>query len=392
MTPRTILYTGKGGVGKTSVAAATALAIARSGLRTIVMSTDPAHSLSDSLETALGARPAPVADNLWAQEVQAEAEMERHWQAVQRWLGGLLSDRGVDRILAEELTVPPGMDEIFSLLQLKRHHESGEFDVIVVDCAPTGETLRLLSFPEVARWWLEKVFPWEKRLLTAARPLARTVLDLPLPGNDVLAEVQDLVRNLIDMSDILRDRSRSSIRLVMNPERMVIKEAQRTFTYLNLYGYLTDAVVVNRVFPEDVEGGYFSGWREVQREHVELVEQAFAPVPVLRSPFFEQEVVGLRMLERLGRVVFAELEPHELLYRDLSQELGHPREYEHPVVAEAIDRILKICKDHNVPCGHPHPDAKNIERLIASGYRFLMPSTPRSFGVLEQGRKLAGRT
>ena len=234
----------------------------------------------------------PVADNLWAQEVQAEAEMERHWQAVQRWLGGLLSDRGVDRILAEELTVPPGMDEIFSLLQLKRHHESGEFDVIIVDCAPTGETLRLLSFPEVARWWLEKVFPWEKRLLTAARPFAKTVLDLPLPGNDVLAEVQELVRNLIDMSEILRDRSRSSIRLVMNPERMVIKEAQRTFTYLNLYGYLTDAVVVNRVFPDDVEGGYFSAWREVQREHVELVEQAFAPVPVLRAPFFEQEVVG----------------------------------------------------------------------------------------------------
>jgi arsenite/tail-anchored protein-transporting ATPase len=217
MTPRTILYTGKGGVGKTSVAAATALAIARSGLRTIVMSTDPAHSLSDSLETELGPQPVPVADNLWAQEVQAEAEMERHWQAVQSWLGGLLSDRGVDRILAEELTVPPGMDEIFSLLQLKRHHESGEFDVIIVDCAPTGETLRLLSFPEVARWWLEKVFPWEKRLLSAARPFAKTVLDLPLPGNDVLAEVQDLVRNLIDMSEILRDRSRSSIRLVMNP-------------------------------------------------------------------------------------------------------------------------------------------------------------------------------
>lgn len=316
MTPRTILYTGKGGVGKTSVAAATALAIARSGLRTIVLSTDPAHSLSDSLETDLGPQPVPVADNLWAQEVQAEAEMERHWQAVQRWLGGLLSDRGVDRILAEELTVPPGMDEIFSLLQLKRHHESGEFDVIIVDCAPTGETLRLLSFPEVARWWLEKVFPWEKRLLTAARPFAKTVLDLPLPGNDVLAEVQDLVRNLIDMSEILRDRSHSSIRLVMNPERMVIKEAQRTFTYLNLYGYLTDAVVVNRVFPDDVEGGYFSAWREVQREHVELVEQAFAPVPVLRAPFFEQEVVGAEMLERLGEAVFGSKAPERVLYHE----------------------------------------------------------------------------
>jgi arsenite-transporting ATPase len=318
MTPRTILYTGKGGVGKTSVAAATALATARSGLRTVVLSTDPAHSLSDSLEARLGPQPVRVADNLWGQEVQAEAEMEHHWQAVQRWLGGLLSDRGVDRILAEELTVPPGMDEIFALLQLKRHHESGEFDVIVVDCAPTGETLRLLSFPEVARWWLEKVFPWEKRLLTAARPLARTVLDLPLPGNDVLAEVQRLVRNLIGMSEILRDRSHSSIRLVMNPERMVIKEAQRTFTYLNLYGYLTDAVVVNRVFPDDVEGGYFSAWRDVQREHVELVEQAFAPVPVLRAPFFEQEVVGPPMLARLGEAVFGARAPERVLYHDQS--------------------------------------------------------------------------
>jgi arsenite-transporting ATPase len=321
MTPRTILYTGKGGVGKTSVAASTALAIAQRGLRTVVLSTDPAHSLSDSLETPLGPAPVPVAPNLWGQEVQAEAEMERHWNAVQRWLTSVLSDRGVDRILAEELTVPPGMDEIFALLQLKRHHESDEFDVIVVDCAPTGETLRLLSFPEVARWWLEKVFPWEKRMLTAARPFARTMLDLPLPGNDVHAEVQGLVRNLIEMSEILRNREHASIRLVMNPERMVIKEAQRTFTYLNLYGYLTDAVVVNRVFPDAVEGGYFAAWREVQQEQVELVEEAFAPVPVLRAPFFEQEVIGPAMLARLGSEVFDGHEPQAVLYRDLSQEL-----------------------------------------------------------------------
>jgi arsenite-transporting ATPase len=321
MTPRTILYTGKGGVGKTSVAAATALEVARSGLRTVILSTDPAHSLSDSLEAPLGPRPTPVAENLWGQEVQAEAELESNWNAVQRWLGGVLSDRGVDRILAEELTVPPGMDEIFSLLQLKRHHESGEFDVVVVDCAPTGETLRLLSFPEVARWWLDKVFPWEKRMLTAARPFARTMLDLPLPGNDVLSEVQRLVQNLIDMSAILRDRARSSIRLVMNPDRMVIKEAQRTFTYLNLYGYLTDAVVVNRMFPEDVEGGYFAAWRDLQQEHMDLVEQAFAPVPVLRAPFFEHEVVGPAMLARLGDAVFGERAPQDVLYNDLSQEL-----------------------------------------------------------------------
>ncbi len=321
MTPRTILYTGKGGVGKTSVAAATALAIARSGLRTVVLSTDPAHSLSDSLEAELGPQPVAVADNLWAQEVQAEAELERNWQAVQRWMSTLLADRGVDQILAEELTVPPGMDEMFSLLQLKKHHAAGRFDVIIVDCAPTGETLRLLSFPEVARWWLDKVFPWERRLVNAARPLARTVLDLPLPGNDVLSEVQRLVSNLVDMSEILRDRQRASIRIVMNPERMVIREAQRTFTYLNLYGYLTDAVVVNRVFPDDVEGGYFSAWRDTQQRQLEFVEEAFAPVPVLRAPFFEQEVMGEEMLTRLGDEVFGERRAGELQYRDLSQEL-----------------------------------------------------------------------
>jgi arsenite-transporting ATPase len=321
MTPRTILYTGKGGVGKTSVAAATARAIAQSGLRTVVLSTDPAHSLSDSLETALTGEPTPIGPQLWGQELQAEREMERNWQAVQEWLGSLLADRGIDQIVAEEMTVPPGLDELFSLLQIKQHRESGEFDVIVVDCAPTGETLRLLSFPDVARWWLEKVFPWEKRLITAARPFAKTFLDLPLPGNEVYAEVQRLVLNLIAMNEILRDRERSSIRLVMNPEKMVVREAQRTFTYLNLYGYLTDAVIVNRVFPPDVAGSYFGAWREVQQQQIELVEEAFAPVPVLKAPFFDQEVIGGEMLDRLGGEVFADLDPQAMLYSDLSQEL-----------------------------------------------------------------------
>jgi arsenite-transporting ATPase len=321
MATRTILYTGKGGVGKTSVAAATARAIARNGLRTIVLSTDPAHSLSDSLETELTGDPTLIAAHLWGQEVQAEREMERNWQAVQDWFGSLLAERGVDRIVAEEMTVPPGLDELFSLLQIKRHRDSGEFDVIVVDCAPTGETLRLLSFPEVARWWLEKVFPWERRIVAAARPIAKTLLDVKLPSNDVYADVQRLVLNLIAMNEILRDREHASIRLVMNPEKMVVKEAQRTFTYLNLYGYLTDAVVVNRVFPDEVEDGYFAAWRAVQREQIELVDQAFAPVPVLKAPFFEQEVVGAEMLDRLADAVFAANEPQAMLYEDLSQEL-----------------------------------------------------------------------
>jgi len=321
--PRTILYTGKGGVGKTSVAAATARRCAAQGRRTLVLSTDPAHSLAEVLEQELGPDPRPVAEGLWAQQVQAQEEMERNWSAMQGWLGGLLMRGGVNRIAAEELTVPPGADELFSLLELKRHCESGEWDVIVVDCAPTGETLRLLSFPDVARWWLERVFPVEAELLAAARPLAKSLLDVTLPDQAVFAEVHRLVRNLISMNEILRDTESVSIRLVMNPDRMVIGEAMRTFTYLNLYGYLTDAVVVNRIFPEEVAGTYFGAWREVQQEHLAQVESSFAPVPVLRAPYFDQEVSGPELLDRLGDALFAPgaVDAGAVLHSSLSQEL-----------------------------------------------------------------------
>src|SRR5271163_1613281 len=190
MAARTILYTGKGGVGKTSVAAASALRCAARGLRTIVMSTDPAHSLSDALGVALATEPTAISENLWGQQIAAQEELERNWAGVQDWLGDMLVQRGVDRISAEELTVPPGMDELFSLLSLRRHHESDDFDVVIVDCAPTGETLRLLSFPDVARWWIEKVIPQQSQILAAARPFARAVLDVRLPGDEVLDDVQ----------------------------------------------------------------------------------------------------------------------------------------------------------------------------------------------------------
>jgi arsenite-transporting ATPase len=320
MPPRTILYTGKGGVGKTSVAACTARACAAAGLRTLVLSTDPAHSLSDSLETAIGADPTEVSDHLWGLQVNAQTEMERHWSGVQRWLGELLQERGVDRISAGELTVPPGMDELFSLLLLKEQHSSGEWDAIVVDCAPTGETLRLLSFPDVARWWIDKVFPVERQLLAAARPIARSMLDIPIPSEAVFADIRRLSENLIAMNEILRDRDRCTVRLVLNPDRMVIGEAMRTFTYLNLYGYLTDAVIVNRVFGEEV-GDYFAAWRKLQEEHLELVRSAFAPVPVLCAPYFDQEVVGGEMLDRLAGSVFDGQEPHAVLHDSLAQEI-----------------------------------------------------------------------
>ncbi|HEX3978272.1 MAG TPA: ArsA family ATPase [Solirubrobacteraceae bacterium] len=318
--PRTILYTGKGGVGKTSVAASTARGCAAAGLRTLVISTDPAHSLSESLGAELGADPVQAGDGLWGQEVKAQEEMERHWSGVQEWLGEMLIERGVDRISAEELTVPPGGDELFALLRLQSHHESGEWDVVIVDCAPTGETLRLLSFPDVARWWIDKVFPFERQLLAAARPIARSLLDISLPSRAVFADLERLSQNLIAMNEILRDRTRSTIRLVMNPDKMVIGEAMRTFTYLNLYGYLTDAVIVNRLFPADV-GEYFASWRRVQEEHLELVHSAFAPVPVLCAPYFEQEVVGPEMLDRLHAELFGGRDPGAVLHDALTQEL-----------------------------------------------------------------------
>jgi arsenite-transporting ATPase len=320
MAPRTILYTGKGGVGKTSVAACTARTCAAQGLKTLIVSTDPAHSLSDSLAVDCGGEPTRVSPGLWGQEVRAQDEMQRHWSGVQEWLGELLMERGVDRISAEELTVPPGMDELFALLRLQAHHDSGDWDVVVVDCAPTGETLRLLSFPDVARWWIDKVFPFERQILAAARPLARSLLDIPLPSQAVFSDIERLSQNLIAMNEILRDRTRCTIRLVMNPDRMVIGEAMRTFTYLNLYGYLTDAVVVNRLFPESV-GEYFAAWRRVQQEHMELVQSAFEPVPILRAPFFEQEVVGPGMLDRLASALFAGADPAAVMFDGAAQSL-----------------------------------------------------------------------
>jgi arsenite-transporting ATPase len=321
MRPRTILYTGKGGVGKTSVAAATARRIAAAGLRTLVISTDPAHSLADVLQVPVGGTATTVGERLFAQQVQAQDELEHHWSAVSEWLGGVLVERGVDRIAAEELTVPPGGDELFSLLVLKGHVESGEWDAIVVDCAPTGETLRLLSFPDAARWWLDKVLGKEQSMLSAARPLARMFLDVQLPDEKVLGEIQRLVGNLVAMHELLRDASRVSMRLVMTPDRMVVAEAMRTYTYLNLYGYLTDAVVVNRVFPDELSEGYFGAWHAVQQEQLELVATAFA-VPVLRAPYYAAEVIGDERLDELAAAMFADHDAAGVLHDRLTQELS----------------------------------------------------------------------
>jgi arsenite-transporting ATPase len=313
---RVLLFTGKGGVGKTTVAAATAVRAARAGERTLVMSTDPAHSLADSFETEIGSMPTEIAPNLWGQQIDAQERLEDNWREIQDYFVQLMNWAGTETIQAEELTVIPGIDEIFSLIDVKTHVEGGAFDVVVVDCAPTAETLRLLSLPEVMNWYIERIFPVERRVVKAVRPMLSRMTTLPIAGDRVFAAVERLHRNLDAVKQILTDERVSSVRLVVNPEKMVISEARRTYTYLGLFGYRVDAVVVNRIFPPDVTDPYFGKWKDIQSEHLATVHESFDPVPILTARLFDREMVGIPLLVEMGEEVYEDRVATEILYRD----------------------------------------------------------------------------
>ncbi len=301
---RIVLVTGKGGVGKTTVAAATALRAAEIGHRTLVLSTDPAHSLADAFESELGDEPRRLAVDLHGQQIDTQGRLEAYWGEIRDQLMAILDWGGVSGLEAEEFLVFPGMDELFALVEVQRHAASGRYDTLIVDCAPTAETLRLLSLPEVLSWYFDRVFLTQKRVMKAARPVLTRVTSLPIPGDEVYDAAENVFTAIERARRLLLDPEITTARLVVNPEKMVVSEARRTYTYLSLFGYAIDSVVVNRVLPEDLVDPYFDRWQEIQNQHLDDIKRSFADVPMMCLRLFDEEMTGVEKLRVLGAELY----------------------------------------------------------------------------------------
>lgn len=318
---RVILFTGKGGVGKTSTAAATAVRASEQGLGTLIVSTDAAHSLSDSFDMPIGHDPTPIKENLWAQEIDVNEQISKNWGPIHNFFTKFLRHQGFDSVIADELAILPGMEEIFSLLEVGDHARDERFQVVVIDCAPTADTARLLALPDIARWYMEKIFKIERAVVRTVRPVAKRVIDLPLPTDDVFAAVEKLYNHIVEVKNLLTDKTRSSIRMVMNPEKMVIKEAQRAFTFLSLFDFSIDAVVVNRLLPEEITDPYYGKWREIQTEHMAMIRNSFSPLPILTAKLWDQEIVGLDLLSNLADEIYGEQDAAEIMHKEKTVEI-----------------------------------------------------------------------
>ena len=317
---RVILMTGKGGVGKTSVAAATGLRCAELGYKTLVLSTDPAHSLADSFDLELGHEPKSVRSNLWGAELDALMELEGNWGAVKRYITQVLQARGLEGVQAEELAILPGMDEIFGLVRMKRHYDEGEFDVLIIDSAPTGTALRLLSIPEVGGWYMRRFYKPLQGVSAALRPLVepifRPIAGFSLPDKEVMDAPYEFYQQIEALEKVLTDNAQTSVRLVTNPEKMVIKESLRAHAYLSLYNVATDLVVANRIIPEEVTDPFFQRWKENQRQYRQEIHENFHPLPVKEVPLYSEEMCGLAALERLKETLYADEDPAQVYYQE----------------------------------------------------------------------------
>jgi arsenite-transporting ATPase len=317
--------TGKGGVGKTSVAAATGLRCAEMGHRTLVLSTDPAHSLADSFDLALGHEPKRVCENLWGAELDVLEELEQNWGSVKRYITEVLQARGLDGVQAEELAILPGMDEIFGLVRVFRHHRDGHYDVLIIDSAPTGAALRLLSIPEVGGWYMRRLYkPLEKvavYLRPLVEPIFRPLAGFSLPDKEMLDVPYEFYEQIESLGKILTDNTVTSVRLVTNPERMVIKESLRAQAYLSLYNIAIDLVIANRIIPEEVTDPYFQFWKENQKIYRQEILENFSPLPVKEIPLYSREICGLDTLEKLKELLFGDEDPSQVYYRQSTYQI-----------------------------------------------------------------------
>ncbi len=317
---RLILMTGKGGVGKTSMAAATGMRCAELGYKTLVLSTDPAHSLADSFLVELGHEPRQVKENLWGAELDVLEEMEQNWGAVKRYITEVLQARGLEGVQAEELAILPGSDEIFGLVRVFRHHEEGQYDILIIDSAPTGTALRLLSIPEVGGWYMRRLYkPFEKMAVTLrplVEPIFRPLAGFSLPDKELMDIPYDFYEKIERLGKVLTDNTVTSVRLVTNPERMVINESLRAHAYLSLYGIATDLIIANRIIPDEVHDPYFQYWKENQLTYRREIHENFSPLPVKEVPLYTKEICGLEAIAKLSALLYGEEDPSQVYYRE----------------------------------------------------------------------------
>lgn len=313
---RIILYTGKGGVGKTSIAAATACKIAGEGKKVLIMSTDQAHSLSDSFDVKLGNEPIKIADNLYGMEIDTVLENEKTWGSLKGYIEKLMFLKSKETIESEELLVFPGFEELLSLIKIKEIYDESKYEVLIVDCAPTGETMSLLKFPDLFKWWMEKIFPIKRKGAKIAKPIVETTMKIPLPTEENFDDIENLYSKLNELHTLMQNKEVVSIRIVTTPEKIVVKEAKRSFSYLHLFDYNVDGIIVNKIFPEISLKGYFEGWKKIQGESIEDIMSSFKGIPVFKLELMDDELRTYEMLKEVADEIYGEVKPENVLFQD----------------------------------------------------------------------------